>query len=215
MMRGRHMLLRSCNAVKRKLAVRREEVSARVMRRHNAEGVRLATGVCRSRGSRQEGILLKVVGLALLFTHAPHAASSPSPVEGSYVAQSLNGRAVPTDLRVPTTEGDFRLFRLEQAVLRLNGDHRFTLYFRYHHQLVRRGARPVMTPVMSESEEGVYTVRGTELSLIPGKQRGNARRPKTIAATIGSGRIRAQYVLQNGGAPERITLLLALDPTFW
>ena len=95
--------------------------------------------------------------MALLVSRGP-ALERFAPIEGSYVARTLNGHALPADLRLPATEGDFRLFRLEQGVLRLDGRGGFTLYFRYYHQLVRRGAKPVRTPVLSESETGTYTM---------------------------------------------------------
>ena len=53
-------------------------------------------------------------------------APPPRPIEGSYVARTLNGRALPAELRIPATAGDFRLFRLEQGVLRLSAGGRFT-----------------------------------------------------------------------------------------
>jgi len=171
--------------------------------------VPIATSVCRQRGNH----LYRIAALALLVAHGDGTPLS-LPVEGSYVATTLNGRAVPADLRLPATAGDFRLFRLEQAVLRLDAGGRFTLYFRYYHQLVRRGARPVATPVLSESEAGTYSLRTNQLTLVPVKKKGARSRP-TIMATISGEQIKAFYVLQNGSTSERVTLVLARDASYW
>ena len=161
----------------------------------------------------RETQLQKIVALGLLALHGGVAALS-IPVEGSYVARTLNGRALPAELRIPATAGDFRLFRLEQGVLRLSPGGRFTLYFRYYHQLVRRGARPTSTPVLSDSEKGTFTVNMGRLILTPGKTKGDRSRP-TITATVAGEEIRASYLLQNPGAHERVTLVLRRDASYW
>jgi hypothetical protein len=154
---------------------------------------------------------LRLGGLALLLLSG--AVGRP-PLEGSYVARTLNGRPVPAELQIPTTGGDVRLFRLEQGVLRLSAGGRFTLYFRYYHQLVRAGAKPTSTPVMSYSENGTYTARSDTITLVPAKKKGQ-RSPQQIAAYVSGDVIRASYVLANGGRPERVTLLLRRDARYW
>lgn len=167
----------------------------------------------RAAGHRRETHLRKIAALALLVVHGGITAG-PLPIEGSYVARTLNGRAIPAELRLPVEDGDFRLFRLEQGVLHLGGGGRFTLYFRYYHQLVRRGTRPVVTPVLSESEVGTYTVKAGRLMLVPTKKKGARSRP-TIAATISGEEIRASYLLQNGSGSERVALVLRRDASYW
>ncbi|HKR09472.1 MAG TPA: hypothetical protein VJS39_09805 [Gemmatimonadaceae bacterium] len=151
---------------------------------------------------------------ALLTALWAFAASGSTPLEGSYVATSLNGQNVPAVLRLPVQNGDFRVFRLEQGVLRLSSGGRFTLSFRYYHQLVRRGKQPARTPVLSDSESGTYRLEGGKLILTPVKKHGEKTRP-TIAATLDGQKINASYLLQNGSSPERISLTLERDPTFW
>ena len=145
-----------------------------------------------------------------------HAAilTLPPRIDGSYVAHRMNGHDLPADLRIAASEGDFRLFRLEQGVLRLRPDGQFTLYFRYYHQLVRRGAKPTVTPVMSDSESGTYTSQSGHLTLTPTKKKGKKARP-TITATIVGGEIRASYVLDSGGTQQRVTLLMERDASYW
>ena len=126
----------------------------------------------------------------------------------------MNGRVLPADLRIPATAGDFRLFRLEQGVLRLSGGGRFTLYFRYYHQLVSRGNRPTSTPVLSDSETGTYKVQMGRMILTPAKKKGSESRPP-ITATIAGDEIKASYVLLNGSSQQRVTLILRRDPSYW
>ena len=138
-----------------------------------------------------------------------HALTS---VEGSYVARTMNGRSLPAELRIPVTQGDVRLFRLEQGVLRLGQGGRFTLHFRYYHQLVRRGERAVKTPVLSDSEAGTYSLSGGHLLLTPTKKKGERKRPAIAADLLGE-EIRASYLLED--TDERVTLVLRRDTTFW
>jgi hypothetical protein len=126
----------------------------------------------------------------------------------------MNGHVLPAELRIPATAGDFRLFRLEQGVLRLSEDGRFTLYFRYYHQLVSRGARPTSTPVLSDSEAGTYKVQMGKMILTPSRKK-DGRRRSSIAATIAGDEIRASYVLQNGSSEQRVTLTLRRDASYW
>src|SRR3954466_5024800 len=135
-------------------------------------------------------------------------------IEGSYVAKTLNGHPLPANLRLPASDGDFRLFRLEQGVLRLSAGGRFTLYFRYYHQLVRRGGRPTSTPVLSDSESGTYRIEKGKMILTPSKKAGAKSRPE-IAAAISGQTINASYILQSGGTQERVSLRLERDATFW
>jgi len=126
----------------------------------------------------------------------------------------MNGHALPAELHVPAMAGDFRLFRLEQGVLRLSDDGRFTLYFRYYHQLVRRGAKPISTPVLSESERGTYKVRTGAIVLTPAKKKGS-KSPASITATIAGDEIKATYLLQSAGPAQRVTLTLRRDASYW
>ncbi|MFL5482806.1 MAG: hypothetical protein ACJ8AK_11510 [Gemmatimonadaceae bacterium] len=149
----------------------------------------------------------------LLVVPVVTAASSPA-VEGTYVATTLNGRALPTDLRIPVQQGDVRLFRLEQGILRLDGHGNFLLYFRYYHQLVRRGAKPVATPVMAESEKGTYRKNGNKLILVPQRKKNGKSRP-TIAASVSGEEVSAFYVLDDGVTHQPVALVLRRDPAYW
>jgi hypothetical protein len=91
---------------------------------------------------------------------------------------------------------------------------RFTLYFRYYHQLVRRGEKPTRTPVLSDSESGTYTIERGRMILTPAKKSGTRARP-AIAATLDGQEIHASYVLQNGSSQERVALTLRRDASYW
>jgi hypothetical protein len=135
-------------------------------------------------------------------------------MEGSYLARTMNGRPLPAELHVPAAAGGFRLFRLEQGLLRLRADGRFVLYFRYYHQLVPRGGRPIYTPVMSDSESGTFKASAGSIILTPIAKKGSKPRP-SITATIAGDEIRATYLLQNGRSPQRIVLILHRDASYW
>jgi hypothetical protein len=161
----------------------------------------------------EETHLKYLIAISLLFLRHNYP-DFDARLDGSYVAKTLNGRSLPADLRVPVESGDFRLFRLEQGVLRLQSGGRFTLYFRYYHQLVRRGDRPVSTPVMSDSETGSYTIRLNKIVLTPQKKSG-AKSRHPISATIAGDEIDATYMLQNGGLSQRVNLVLRRDSSYW
>ena len=152
-----------------------------------------------------------VSALVLLYVGAFRAAPS---VEGSYVVRTMNGNALPAELRIPTTAGAIRLFQLEQGVLTLKPGGSFTLYFRYYHQLVQRGAHPTATPVLSDSEKGTYTIDRKGLLLTPAKKAGAHSRPN-IAATLKGDEISASYVLMDRTLRHRVSLVLRRDPSFW
>jgi hypothetical protein len=161
----------------------------------------------------KETQLQKIAAIGLLALHGGFAALS-IPVEGSYVARTLNGHALPAELLIPVTAGDFRLFRLEQGVLRLSSGGHFTLYFRYYHQLVSRGGRPTSTPVLSDSETGTFEVQMGKMILTPKKKKGTKSRAP-ITATIAGEDIRASYLLQTGSSQQLVTLTLRRDASYW
>ena len=173
----------------------------------------LALFLSGSKSTRCRGTILPFWTKRLLLLPLLTAAHSPA-VEGTYVATTLNGRAVPTDLRIPAQQGDVRLFRLEQGILRLDGHGNFLLYFRYYHQLVRRGARAVPTPVMAESEKGTYRKDANKLTLVPQRKKNEKTRP-TITASLSGEEISASYVVDDGMTRQPVTLVLRRNPAYW
>jgi hypothetical protein len=155
--------------------------------------------------------LIAIVGLVLF---GNHAAVESNLLDGSYVVRTLNGRLLPAEVRVPAQTGDFRLFRLEQGVLTLRANGRFTLYFRYYHQLVRRGERPVTTPVLSHSETGTYRIKGDTI-LFTARKKGGAPSHAPIPASILGEEIKASYTLSDAGLNQRVFLVLRRDASYW
>jgi hypothetical protein len=90
---------------------------------------------------------------------------------------------------------------------------RFTLYFRYYHQLIQRGGHQTVTPVLSDSEKGTYTINGSTLILTGAEKNGARSRP--IAATLAGEEISAGYVLTDRTLRHRVALVLRRDPRFW
>jgi hypothetical protein len=155
--------------------------------------------------------LLIAIAITLLYgIHAPSAGS----LEGSYVVRTLNGRSLPADLRVPVTMGDFRLYRLEQGVLTIAPGGRFTLHFRYYHQLVRRGQRPTATPVMSDSEVGTYRITRDTILFTSRRKKGSRSRAP-ISATVTGEVIKTNYLIKDGGSGQRVMLVLRRDASYW
>jgi len=155
-----------------------------------------------------------LIGIASFVLFGDRAAVGRNLLDGSYVVRTLNGRLLPADLRVPVQAGDFRLFRLEQGVLTLRPTGRFTLYFRYYHQLVRRGDRPTRTPVLSHSETGTYRIRGDTILFTARKKNGAPSRTP-IAATIAGEEIKANYVVRDANLNRQVKLVLRRDASFW
>ncbi len=179
----------------------------------SSTGANNAPSIGRLRPLLPEACLRAIVILAVLAfrTSAP---TSVLPVDGSYLARTLNGRVLPTELRLPVTEGDYRLFVLDQAVLRLSKGGQFMLYFRYYHQLVRRGDHPTSTPVLSDSEKGTFTIDRGRITLTPEKRKGRkARAP--FAAKIEGQEIKATYLLEGGSTNQTVTLVLRRDASYW
>ena len=162
----------------------------------------------------EETHLRFLIAIAVFVLFGNHTAVESRPLDGSYVVRTLNGRLLPAELRVPAQAGDYRLFALEQGVLTLWPSGRFTLYFRYYHQLVRRGRRPTTTPVMSNSETGTYRIRRDTIQFIASKKNGAPSRAP-FAATIAGEEIKADYMLRNAGLNQRVILVLRRDASYW
>jgi hypothetical protein len=138
-----------------------------------------------------------VVREVFLFVFCTNATVISTSSEGSYLAQTVNNHPLPAEVRLAVGDGDYRLLTLDQGVLTLKPKGRFTLYFRYHHQLVRRGQRSIVTPVLSEAATGDYTVYGRALTLVNDTKRG-VKQPPSIRGTLVNDQIRFTYSIQNG-----------------
>ena len=85
---------------------------------------------------------------------------------------------------------------------------------RYHHQLVRRGTRPTITPVMSDSETSTYSLKTGRLILTPTKKKGSRAR-SSFDATMEGNEIKAMYLLEDATMRQPITLVLRRDESYW
>src|SRR4051812_7648525 len=156
---------------------------------------------------------MKFPFLAVLFlTVAPPTFAQAA--NGSYVAKSIDSRPLPAEFKLATTPGSYRWLRLNQAVLRLHSGGKFTVSYRYYEQQLPVGKRPAGAKLMTETQQGSYTVHGHSIMLNPAKRKTGNRPPKT-AGEITSKRIVLPYNLRDGKVVKRHLLLLTLDPTYF
>lgn len=133
---------------------------------------------------------------------------------GSYAAKSLDSRPLPAELRLATTPGYYRWYRLDEALLRLKQKGRFTVTYRYYEQHLPVGKRPSDPKLMTDTQQGVYTLTNGAITLIPDKPKSGNRPPRTIGRLTGKG-ILLPYDLRDGKVVKRHYLLLVFDPSYW
>ncbi len=133
---------------------------------------------------------------------------------GSYVAKSLDAKVLPAELRLATTPGYYRWYRLDEALLRLKPKGRFTVSYRYSEQHLPVGKRPSDPKLMTENQQGGYSLKDGAITLIPDKPKSGNRPPRMIGRATGKGII-LPYDLRDGKAVKRHDLLLVFDPSYW
>jgi hypothetical protein len=136
------------------------------------------------------------------------------PATGSYVAKSIDSRPLPAEFKLATSAGSYRWLRLDQAVLRLHSGGKFTVSYRYYEQQLPVGKRPSGAKLMTETQQGSYTVQGRSIVLNPAKPKSGNRAPRTSGEVSSKG-ITLPYNLRDGKVVKRHLLLLVLDPTYW
>lgn len=133
---------------------------------------------------------------------------------GSYVAKSLDARPLPSELRLPTSPGYYRWFRLDKALLRLRPGGNFTVSYTYYEQHLPLGKKPSGAKLYSETQMGAYVVRGSSITLLPVKPKTGRKPPPTTGQITPRG-IVLPYDLREGESAKRHSLLLVLDPSYW
>ena len=135
--------------------------------------------------------------------------SSGAAVSGSYEATLVNRRPLPTNDRVDASPGYEHAVELDQMVLTLKTDGRFNAIVKYHQSMVRKREKAEVTPIMSASVRGKYTVNGTSIRFDPDP---NAKggRVKPITGTI-AGRHIVLPIDYKGGTPLVRRFILELD----
>jgi hypothetical protein len=155
--------------------------------------------------------------LLLLPSIAPTAQATRAALPalaGSYEATRVNRRTVPTADRVEASPGYEHAVRLEQLVLTLRADRRFTAMVKYHQSLVKRNARPEPTPVMSASVRGRYEVRGSAIHFFPDPD-GRGRRVKPVVGTVSGRRISVPFDYRSGSMSRRFLVDFDRNESIW
>jgi hypothetical protein len=137
-----------------------------------------------------------------------------APIAGSYVADRLDGRPVPAELRINSTRGYYRWLRLDQAVLRLQSNGRFTISARYDEQLVRIGKAPHAMTIKSESRQGRYSIAGNRITLIPNPTSSD-KTPQPYVGTFQSGNVTVAINVKELTGARTVVLTFRRDGSFW
>lgn len=159
------------------------------------------------------------VSLQLLITLIFALSASPQSVRtgsiaGSYVAERMDGRPLPAELRVSSTRGYSRWLKLDQAVLRLQNNGRFTISARYDEQLVRLGRNPNGGQVKSETRQGRYTVVGDRITLTPFAT-ASEKFPRPYSGKLQGAQMTVAIEIKEYSGPRSIVVLFRRDAAFW
>ncbi len=140
--------------------------------------------------------------------------ASPAPKIGSYVATRFNDAPLPGIATLQATDGFRHWVKLEQAVVRLQQNGKFTASFRYQHQHLRTREKPVRSQILSRTYSGRYTVRGNTISFIPANT-GAKRPPGPFLGTMDASGMHVRYSVMDGGVRHNLKLDLRYDATYW
>jgi hypothetical protein len=140
--------------------------------------------------------------------------SRTAPVAGSYVADRLDGRPVPAELRINSTKGYYRWLMLDQAVLRLQADGRFTISARYDEQLVRIGRMPHAPTIKSESRQGRYIIAGNRITLFPNPTSSD-KTPQPYVGTFQTRNVTVAINVKELTGARTIVVIFHRDESFW
>jgi hypothetical protein len=139
---------------------------------------------------------------------------SAAPHLGSYVAVKFNDAPLPGVATLEATSGFRHWVRLEQAVVRLQPNGKFTASFRYFHQHLRTGEKPAKSQILSRTYSGKYVVHGSTISFMPVNT--GAKRPLApFPGLIDDTGMHVRYTMVDGGIRHNLKLDLRFDPSYW
>lgn len=139
---------------------------------------------------------------------------SPGPRVGSYVATKFNDAPLPGVATLRAEQGFHHWVKLEQAVVRLQPNGKFTASFRYYHQHIPTRQKPGRSQILSRTYNGRYTVRGNSISFIPDKT-GSKQPVGPFPGTLDAAGMHVRYTVTDGGIRHNLKLDLRFDPTYW
>lgn len=142
------------------------------------------------------------------------APATAAPKIGSYVAMKFNDAPLPGVATLQATEGFRHWVKLEQGIVRLQPNGKFTASFRYYHQHLRTRERPGRSQILSRTYTGRYSFRGNTISFIP--ENTGAKRPiAPFPGTIDAKGMHVRYTVTDGGIRHHLKLDLRFDPSYW
>ncbi len=139
---------------------------------------------------------------------------SSAPKMGSYVATKFNDAPLPGVATLQATEGFRHWVKLEQAIVRLQQNGKFTASFRYQHQHLQSREKPVRSQILSRTYSGRYTVKGNTISFIP-VNTGSKQPLAPFPGTIDASGMHVRYSAMDGGIRHNLKLDLRFDPSYW
>src|SRR6266540_2539572 len=142
---------------------------------------------------------------------ASTAASGGAQAAGTYVARSFNRKPLPAQMRLASTDGYYHWTRLDEAVLRLQPDGKFSATFRYYHQHLPNSQRPGESPLMLDSRRGTYTISGTTITFVAEKSSKKTNPPKPLSGTIRGGEIEVHYQIRDGQNIRDLVIVMERD----
>lgn len=158
-----------------------------------------------------------MIPVVLSLTHAAPVAKASgahrSAQAGTYVATSLNRRAIPAEERVSSSDGYYHWVKVERLILRLQADGRFSVSMRYYHEHLRPKARPTGSQLLDAANRGTYRVSGDQIVFTPASKGG--RSPKPVRGSLHGDHIEVTFRVQEGDHWRPMTVIALRDPSYW
>jgi hypothetical protein len=140
--------------------------------------------------------------------------SPPAPKLGSYVATRFNEAPLPGVATLQASEGFHHWVKLEQGIVRLQANGKFTASFRYYHQHLRSREKPGRSQILSRTYNGRYTVHGSTITFIP-VNTGSKQPVAPFPGTLDASGMHVRYSVTDGGIKHNLKLDLRYDATYW
>ena len=156
-------------------------------------------------------LLLVLVGASAPAAALPRPTPASSPV-GVYVASRYNRREFPAVDRIPTAKGFEHFVKLDECVLTLRRDGRFTVSAKYYHEIVKTGAAMPPRARLSDTYRGAYFVQGNRITLVPDRPGKKQPQPDPIQGTVSGDRVAVAFPIDNGAIHRTFAFDFTRDP---
>ncbi len=152
-------------------------------------------------------------GQTVSHSAGPAALGRAAPA-GTYVARAFNRKPLPAQIRIVTTNGYYHWVKLDEAILRLSPDGRFTVSFKYYHEHLPGTQRPAPSPLLLDSRRGTYSISGNSITFVA-EQSKKANPTRPLTGTIRGDEIEVHYEVREGQGMRDLVIVLERDPTYW